>query len=693
MTHLSADAAPLRAPLFLLIAAISAEARAQDVSDTTRPLRHGDKSVSSGEPVYPAAFFAPFQPQTALDMLNRMPGFTVAEGSFVRGFGGAAGNVLIDGQRPTVKVGGISEVLRRIPASRVERILLLRGGEAAEAQGQALVANVILKADAHGSGTMTIGVARKNDGRLAPSGRASYARKLGDWQTSLELSGSTVRYPSAANYQLRDANGLLIQSRYERTDADAPEYGLAASASRSLLGGTLTLNARLGLDEYNSRQGILLYPGDTSRPSNGRRDIAYGEGGRFAELGTDWTRAVGKGWTLKLIGLGRVTRDTVDEDYAAPGLRGVSARVQKPTEIVARTTISREGNYALRPEIGGEIAWNSLSSHLDYAEDIGGGLLPVSLSGANTRVTELRGEGFANLNAKLSRTWSTELSMAVEFSQIRVTGDTLNSQSLFYPKPSAAIIWSPSGQTQLRLGLKRTVDQLDFGDFAASVDQANGRPIGGNAALRPARLTRALFRIDHRWRKSGAISAEFFHQWHNGMLGYIELESGDQAMGAIGTARQWGLTAQATLPLTALLSGALLKLDGTVRGSHVPDPITGRVRPIDSLPHGLLSAELRHDLPALRSAWGVRYEASEMLRTWYLSEEAYARTRPIWTAYIETTALAGVKAVLTVEGLTGQDSFRLRRFYQPTRAGAFHSVERRELMQGSAISLTLTHSL
>ncbi|MFD2136948.1 hypothetical protein ACFSLT_20690 [Novosphingobium resinovorum] len=55
------------------------------------------------DPVYPADFYKPFQPQTALDMLERTPGFLLSEGTSVRGFGNAAGNVLIDGQRPTVK--------------------------------------------------------------------------------------------------------------------------------------------------------------------------------------------------------------------------------------------------------------------------------------------------------------------------------------------------------------------------------------------------------------------------------------------------------------------------------------------------------------------------------------------------------------------------------------------------------------
>ena len=52
---------------------------------------------------YPASFFAAMRPDTAYDMVLRLPGFTFDDGSAVRGFAGAAGNVLIDGQRPASK--------------------------------------------------------------------------------------------------------------------------------------------------------------------------------------------------------------------------------------------------------------------------------------------------------------------------------------------------------------------------------------------------------------------------------------------------------------------------------------------------------------------------------------------------------------------------------------------------------------
>jgi hypothetical protein len=56
---------------------------------------------ADGRTVYEAAYFAQFAPSNALQMVQRVPGFTLELGNQeVRGFGQAAGNVVVNGQRP-----------------------------------------------------------------------------------------------------------------------------------------------------------------------------------------------------------------------------------------------------------------------------------------------------------------------------------------------------------------------------------------------------------------------------------------------------------------------------------------------------------------------------------------------------------------------------------------------------------------
>lgn len=114
---------------------------------------------SDGSQTFPAAYFAQYNPVTAADMVSRVPGFELRDGDDRRGFGASAGNLLINGERPSSKTL-LADILKRIPAGSVQRIELLSGSKAgSEAQGQAQIVNVMVSQGARqgGSTSYTIG--------------------------------------------------------------------------------------------------------------------------------------------------------------------------------------------------------------------------------------------------------------------------------------------------------------------------------------------------------------------------------------------------------------------------------------------------------------------------------------------------------------------------------------------------------
>ena len=136
---------------------------------------------------YAPSFFTAASPTTALDMVQRLPGFTFDSGSLVRGFGGAAGNVLINGERPASKDDGLDETLKRIRASSVLRIDVIRGGAPGiDMQGKAVIANVVVRPESGGKLLLATAVVTASDGRVAPAGRAEGSLRVG--QTVLEGS-------------------------------------------------------------------------------------------------------------------------------------------------------------------------------------------------------------------------------------------------------------------------------------------------------------------------------------------------------------------------------------------------------------------------------------------------------------------------------------------------------------------------
>src|SRR5687768_13893142 len=113
--------------LALSTAAFTALAAAQSAAAQT-PVG-GDQPAASGATQatrttsYDTAFFTQYAPRTALDIARRVPGFNLDLGDTdVRGFAGAAGNVVINGARPSSKAESLETTLSRIPANRVSKV-------------------------------------------------------------------------------------------------------------------------------------------------------------------------------------------------------------------------------------------------------------------------------------------------------------------------------------------------------------------------------------------------------------------------------------------------------------------------------------------------------------------------------------------------------------------------------------------
>ena len=106
-----------------------------------------DPGDANSTVVYEAEFFAQYNPITASDMLERIPGVNVFGGR--RGGGnrglGTGGNLLINGQRIAGKDNSARDQLERITAAEVQRIEIIRdtSGEL-NVRGSGEVINIIL---------------------------------------------------------------------------------------------------------------------------------------------------------------------------------------------------------------------------------------------------------------------------------------------------------------------------------------------------------------------------------------------------------------------------------------------------------------------------------------------------------------------------------------------------------------------
>ena len=158
----------------------------------------GAGDSAAGVTTYPASFFASARSNTAFDMIDRLPGFVFDPGESVRGFAGAAGNVLINGRRPSTKADSLDEILRRIPASSVALIELIRGGAPGiDMQGRSVLADIILRTGARTERTVLAAVNAYGDGRIAPTVQIDVERQSGE----RSIAGSVKYYYEEGDLQ------------------------------------------------------------------------------------------------------------------------------------------------------------------------------------------------------------------------------------------------------------------------------------------------------------------------------------------------------------------------------------------------------------------------------------------------------------------------------------------------------------
>ncbi|CAN7334558.1 outer membrane beta-barrel protein [Phenylobacterium sp. LjRoot225] len=678
-------------PLALLAAMAGEEVRAETADLRPAPLIAASASPETAL-TYPSSFYARFAPQTAVDMLARTPGFVLDVGESVRGFAGGAGNVLVNGQRPSTKSDGLEDALRRIPASHVEKIEIIRSGMSGQVPGQSLVANVVRRPEAAGAGSAALTIEYGPQGRVFPNAEASYTRAVGAWQASATGRFELEYHPFHGRYRIVDAAGAPTEVREEDVEERYIEGVLTGALSGPFGGGLLALNGRHEQKDVRERQDQVVFaPAGAGAPSS-TEDLVVFDRIANTEVGGDWTRALARDWQAKLVGLaiwGRADQDQEQEGRDAAG--GVSAETfvlrQRSAEQIGRVTLSRIGEHRFLPEVGIELAHNRLDSRLRAAVLEDGVVTPITLPAANVRVTELRGEAFVNLKTQLTSRLSLETGLAGEWSRIAVSGDAQSRRNLVDLKPSAALLWKADARTQWRLAVARSVGQLDFADFAASVVASDDRPLGGNPNLRPDAATRLSLNYDRRYGRGGALTVEVFHAWREDVLEYILLADGGSALGNVAHATAWGGSVKVTQPLEPLVPGGQLRVEGELDQTRLRDPIDGRRRRINGTIPVSVTVGFRQDLARWRAAWGVDYTSRASEYLYFPGETLVDTNHPVWEAYVEKTLQSGFKVKLEGYALTDVVFDRERRFASPDSNRTPLGAEHRRRKRGGAYAL------
>jgi hypothetical protein len=554
--------------------------------------------------VFTPDFFAAQRPNTALDMVNRVPGFSIDNGSGARGFEGAVGNVLINNNRPASKNDSGSNVLGRTLANQVERIELIRGGAPGiDMQGYSVVVNVILKTTDSRQSILTWNAMLFEGGHDIYGGSYQFTQNKGDrsWGVTLSDGMGSSDSNGVGRSIRRNAAGDVIRDERFENDGWGGGQGIRGNYTGPVFGGKLEGTARYGLNDYQNWTEL-------SSPTSLRRSD-YAEDGDSGELGLTWTRTLNPRWTLET----RLIHEFSSFDSVSGSnetLNGTAAPEQQfksngdSSESILRALVRHERSPALTIEAGAEIAYNMLD--VNQAFTIGG--VGVPLPSASVKVEETRGEAFSKATWRINPKLTLEGGVRLEASTISQSGDADQEKSFFFAKPRLLATWTPMANNQLRFRFERELGQLDFGDFAASAELSDGTVFGGNVDLEPEQRWISELSYERRFWGEGVVSIGYRHDRIIDVIDRLPLPGGLSATGNIGDGTLDQLSLNVVVPLDKVgISGARFTFQNDWNKTSVTDPTTGEDRRISGVRPSQANVGFQQDITSWKTQWGINW--------------------------------------------------------------------------------------
>ena len=581
--------------------ALAAPALAQTAPSPPAPQAEAGQQ---GVLVFMPDFFAGQQPVTALDMVSRVPGFSVIDGDGSRGFQGSVGNVLINGARPASKNDTGSSVLSRTLVGQVERIELVRGGAPGiDMQGFSVVANVITRDQSSRQSIFTGNAVLYEGGHDTYGGAWQFVARDDDrtWGFTITEGFSVNDSRGVGPVVRRDGLGSILRSEDYFSDQKNDDTSLRVNYASPFLGGQIDLTARYGLNDFESL--------DVQTSPTVRREAKYQEDGSGGEFGAVFTRPLGSRLTSETRFIHEFS-STDSGSFSRTRLNDVDGPEQRfsteseGAETILRSLLRYEHAPSLGFEAGAEVAYNMLETEQAFSS----GGVPVPLPSASVKVEETRGEAFGKATWRVRDNLSIEGGLRVERSTINQSGDANQEKTFSFIKPRLLATWTPMPNNQFRVRFGREVGQLDFSDFAASADLEDENVTGGNTDLEPEQRWISELAYEGRFWGDGVVSVTLRHDEISDAIDVIPLKDGLSAVGNIGDGTLDRLSVNVQAPLDRFgFSGGRISARNTWNHTEVEDPTTGKTRPISNVPKTHATIVVAQDIKAWNLQWSAAW--------------------------------------------------------------------------------------
>lgn len=562
--------------------------------------------------IYMPADFTNYAPLNALDMVARIPGFSVKGGNSQngRGLGQGGANILINGKRVSGKSVSAGDALRRIPADAVVSITILEGAD---------LGIPGLTGDVADIKTLTTSVSgnwrwrprfRDNAQPRWLRGNASVSGKWRDMDYTFVIEDNADNVTGFGPETVRDENDIIFERAEEknRREVQAPKVSAALGFKPrdGHIGNISAEYQQLNFwsNETSNREAV------TDRGDTISTLLRRGEDEWNAELSADYAFPLGPG-SLKLIGVQRLEHSPNSTEYIIFDAQGFAAgqqfdRIADEGETIGRAEYSWVSGENRDWQISAEGAYNFLEiESVLFSAGPDGVFQEETLADPLAKVEENRAEMTLTHSRKFGEKLSVQASVGMEYSEITQSGAFNVSRDFVRPKGFINTAYAASDTLDLRYELARRVGQLNFFDFISSVSLDTDIDQAGNALLVPVQFWNHAVEIEKGFGEGTNLKLRLFYEDIEDIVDSIPIGTDGDGVGNIDTASAYGAIVQGTI------KGARWGIEGTelnftliAQKSDVEDPLTFETRRINGRMNRRAEVSIRHDIPNTDIAYG-----------------------------------------------------------------------------------------
>lgn len=679
-----------------LMLACPAIAKAQNIPPAAAAQSSSQAEIES----YSPDFFEAFQPVTALDMVVRIPGFSLRADDTERGFGEADTNFLINGRRPSTKSQSANDILSRIPADTVVRIDVLDGDTLDIPGLSGQVADIVVRStELSGQWRYAARFEEGTEPQLL-EGEVSLSGERGDLSFVFALEANQFLLTEDSVERFFDGSGALIEDRTEdvflRNSGPEANLNLAWTPQTGAFANHVA-NLNLSVGKGNDNSGIreVFTAIDPSRTS-GRSFAHVGENEFEYEIGADYAFPLRLGQLdgrLKLIGLTR--NESEDEEtifvLARDGEDATRTAFYEDVEEgerIARAEYAFAAGASHDLQVSAEYAFNFLESETLFENNF---IQPVS---DFVRVEEDRFDMRVTDSWQVSSDLSAQLSLGAEYSSLQVVDPRSAARNFFRPKGFAALSYKVSDLYAIRARAERSVGQLNFGTFVSDRNLSENLVTAGNAQIKPSQswdLSLEFERTDDRLL-SGRIRP--YLELIEDPIDRVLINDQFDAAGNLDSATRYGVEANATLLFDTLgVPGLRVEATGAIGDSDIEDPLTGRSRQINFNQEYSYNLFTRYDIPDTQYALYGRINNDESSPFFRLDDiRTVDVKKPFLQAGFIHKDFFGMQLEVRATNLLNNTVIQRRdRFQGPDlRLGPLTRVEQFERQRGRRLSIILS---